>query len=146
MLRSPITMSASPERSGATSRAMSRPGVLIVGVRVDDDVGAGFEAGVDARDERRGQTLLSPEPHDVVDAKPPGDLGRAVVRSVVNDQPFDRVDARHGRRQVRQRLRKRRRLVQTGDLDDQLHAGADERFNDAGPGDLARALVAGIAE
>ena len=47
--RSPTTMSASPARIGATSLAMSAPLVLVVGVGVDDDVGAELEAGVEAR-------------------------------------------------------------------------------------------------
>ena len=55
-------------------------GVLVVGVGVDDDVGAQLEPGVEAGLERGGQALVVGEPDDVVDAQ----LARAtsMVRSV----------------------------------------------------------------
>ena len=55
MLRSPITMSASPSS-----------GVLIVGVGVDDEVRALLEGRVDPRRESRGQPLVPAQPHHVI--------------------------------------------------------------------------------
>ena len=53
-----------------------------------------------------------------------GDLDRAVGRAVVDDQPLDDVEARDLAREVGQRCRERRLLVEAGDLDDELHARA----------------------
>ena len=120
MLRSPMTMSASPLSSGSSSARDLVPGVLIVGVGVDDEVGAALERGVDAGGERRRQPLVPAQPDDVIDAGRARDIGRAVARSVVDDQDFDDVDARDGSRQFRQRRRQRVRLVEARDLDDEL--------------------------
>ena len=79
-------MSASPRSSGASSFGISLPGVLIVGVGVDDEVGAGLEAGVDAGHERRRQPLVPAQPDDVIDAARARDVGRAVARPVVDDE------------------------------------------------------------
>ena len=69
--------------------------VLVVGVGVHDDVGAELEAGVEAGLEGEGQALVVGELHDVVDAELLGDLDGAVGGAVVDDQPLDRVEARH---------------------------------------------------
>ena len=71
--------------------------VLVVGVGVDDDVGAELEAGVEARLEAGGQPLVVRQLDDVVDAVGAGDLDRAVGRAVVDDQPLDGVEARRPR-------------------------------------------------
>ncbi len=81
---------------GLEQRRNLVPGVLIVGVGVDDEVGAAFERGVDAGGERRRQALVAAQPDDVIDAGRARDIGRAVARSVVDDQDFDDVDARDG--------------------------------------------------
>ena len=123
MLRSPMTMSASPRTSGSISLAMSRPDVLVVGVGVDDEVGAELQRRVDAGHEGGGQALAAPEPDHVLHAVRARDLGRAVARPVVDDEHLDAVDARQASRQVAQRARKRLGLVEAGDLDDQLGHG-----------------------
>ena len=61
-------------------------GVLIVGVGVDDEIGAGLEARVDARHERRGQALAAAEAHDVRDAVRARHGDRVVARAVVDDR------------------------------------------------------------
>ena len=100
---------------------MSRAVVLVVGVGVDDDVGAELQRGVEARLEARGQALVVRQPDDVVDAVLAGDLDRAVGRAVVDDQPLDDVEAGDLAREVGQRRRERVLLVEARDLDDQLH-------------------------
>ena len=117
-------MSASPARIGATSRATSRPVVLVVGVGVDDHVGAELERRVEPGLEARGEALVVGQAHDVVDAVCARDLDRAVGRAVVDDQPLDRLEAVDLAREVGQRDRERLLLVQARDLDDQLHARA----------------------
>ena len=52
------------------------------------------------------------------------DLDRAIGRPVVDDQPLDDVEAGDLAREVGQRCRERRLLVEAGDLDDELHARA----------------------
>ncbi len=74
--------------------------VLVVGVGVDDDVGAELEAGVEARLEAGGEPAVVGEAHDVVDAARARDLDGAVGRAVVDDEPLDLVDAGDRARQV----------------------------------------------
>ena len=102
-------------------------GVLVVGVGVDDVVGAQLQRGVDAGGEGGGQPLAAAEAHHVVDAAGAGDLGRAVARAVVDHQPLDDVDAGHGGRQIAQRAGQRLGLVQARDLDDQLRHAPTSR-------------------
>ena len=61
---------------------------------------------------------------DVVDPVRLGDLHRPVGTAIIDDQPFDHVDAGHFARQIAQRLAKRLFLVVAGDLNDQLHRRA----------------------
>ena len=67
--------------------------VLVVGVGVDDDVGAELERRVEPGLEAGGEALVVRQPHDVVDAVLARDLDRAVGRAVVDDQPLDDVEA-----------------------------------------------------
>ena len=67
--------------------------VLVVGVGVDDDVGAELQRGVEAGLEGRGQAPVVRQPHDVVDAVLARDLHRAVGGAVVDHEPFDLLDA-----------------------------------------------------
>ena len=114
-------MSASPARIGATSFATSAPAVLVVGVGVDDDVGAELQAGVEPGLEAGREALVVGQPDDVLDPALAGDLDRAVGRAVVDHEQLDRVEAVDRARQVGDRRRQRLLLVQAGDLDDQLH-------------------------
>jgi len=106
-------MSARPSRIGRTSRETS--------VGVDDHVGPELERRVDARLEGRGQALVVGQAHEVVDAVRSRDRDRLVRGAVVDDQPLDRVEALHRPRQVLKRPRQLLRLVEAGDLDDELH-------------------------
>ena len=94
--------------------------VLVVGVGVDDDGGAGTQTCVDAGHERGSQTTVSAVRHDVVDAEFAGDVDGSVGAAVVDHEPLDHVDTRHLARQVGDGHRQRRLLVEAGDLDDQL--------------------------
>jgi hypothetical protein len=94
--------------------------ILIVGVGVDDVVGAEFDGGVDARHERRGEAFVAAEADDVMHAVRARHVRRAVARPVVDHQDFDDVDSGDGRRQIAQRVRQRERFVQARDLDDQF--------------------------
>ena len=96
--------------------------VLVVGVGVDDHVGAGAQRGLEAGGERAGQALVAPEADDVIDAGGLGDRDRRVGAAVVDHHPFDPREARHRARQGRERDAERRRLVEAGDLDDQRPA------------------------
>ena len=87
------------------------------------DVGAELEAGVEAGLEGRREALVVGQADDVLDAALAGDLDRAVGRAVVDDEELDLVDAVDLPRQVGDRRRQRRLLVEAGDLDDQLHSG-----------------------
>ena len=95
--------------------------VLVVGVGVDDHVGAELQARVQAGLEARGEALVVGEADDVVDAQLARHLDRAVGRAVVDHEPLHLVDAGKLARQVGERRRQRQLLVEARDLDDQLH-------------------------
>ena len=86
MLRSPMTMSAVAVEQRLDQPRDVAARVLIVGVGVDDEVGAGLERGVDAGHERRGESLAPAEANDVMDAVRARDRRRVVARSVVDDE------------------------------------------------------------
>ena len=96
--------------------------VLVVGVRVDDDVGAEFQRGIEAGLERRCESPVVRQTHYVVDAVLARDLDGTVGRAVVDHEPFHPLEALDLAREVGQRGGKGYLLVETGDLDDQLHA------------------------
>ena len=98
--------------------------VLVVGVGVDDDVGAELQAGVEPRLETRREPLVVGQPDDVLDAAFARHRDRAIGRAVVDHEQLDRVESGEGARQVGDRRRQRLFLVQAGDLDDQLQGGA----------------------
>ena len=60
------------------------------------------------------------------------DLDRAVGRAVVDDQPLDRVEAGDLAREVGERQRQLLLLVETGDLDDELHGAVTANALPAG--------------
>ena len=74
-----------------------RPVVLVVGVGVDDHVGAELQRGVDAGLEAGGQALVVGQAHEVVDAVRARHRDRLVGRAVVDDEPLDDVEARRPR-------------------------------------------------
>ena len=67
--------------------------VLVVGVGVDDDVGAEFQAGVEPGLEAGGQALVVGQADDVLDPALAGDRDGAVGLAVVDHQQLDLVDA-----------------------------------------------------
>ena len=105
-----------------------RPVVLVVGVGVDDHVGAELERRVQARLEAVRQPLVVGQPDDVVDAVGDRDLDGAIGRAVVDDEPLDGVETGDLTGQVGQRPRERLLLVETWDLDDQLHVNDERRY------------------
>jgi hypothetical protein len=68
--------------------------VLVVGVGVDDDVGAELQRGVHACLEGACEPLVVGQPDDVVDAVLTGDVGGRVGRAVVDHQPLNDVESR----------------------------------------------------
>jgi hypothetical protein len=110
--------------------------VLVVGVGVDDDVGAELQRGVEPRLEAGGQALVVRQLDDVVDAVGARDLDRAVGRAVVDDEPLDRFEAGDLTGEVCQRGGQRLLLVEAGDLDDELHEkGGDGARGNPGRGE-----------
>jgi hypothetical protein len=69
------------------------------------------------------------EPYDVVHAVLSRHLDGAVGGAVVDDQPLDGVEPLDLAGEARQRHGKLTLLVETRDLDDELHAGASRLLN-----------------
>lgn len=66
--------------------------ILVVGVGVDDDIGAEPQARVDAGHEGVGEAAIAGMAHDMVDAVRARHLGGVVGAAIVNNQPFDAVE------------------------------------------------------
>jgi hypothetical protein len=98
-----------------------RAAVLVVGVGVDDQVGAELQAGVESRLECGGQAAVVGQADELLDTVLAGDLDGSIGRAVVDHEQLDLIHALDAARQVGDRARKRRLLVEAGDLDDQLH-------------------------
>jgi len=98
-----------------------RPVVLVVGVCIDDHVRPQLQRGVDPRLEARRQALVVREPHEVVHAVRTRHRHGLVGRAVVDHQPLHRIEAIEDAREVCERLRELLRLVEAGNLDDELH-------------------------
>ena len=96
-------------------------GVLIVGVGVDDDVGAEAEGGVDAGHEGGGEAAVIFQLHNVRCTRFSRRFGCFVERAVVDDERLDDMKAVDLLRNVAQRLRDRVLFVVGGDLNDKLH-------------------------
>jgi hypothetical protein len=97
--------------------------VLVVGVGVDDHVGAELQGCVEPGLEAGGEALVVGQRDDVVDAVRARHLDGRVGRAVVDDQPLDLVDPLDLAREVGERRRQLLGLVVAWDLDDQLHLG-----------------------
>ena len=121
MGRAPTTTSARALENRPNQRGDVVGAVLVVGVRVDDDVGSAREARFEADPERLGQPEVPAQANDVVDAGGARDLDRAILAAVVHDQPLDGREALDAARQRPQRDGQRLLFVVAGDLDDQSH-------------------------
>ena len=88
-------MSASPGDDRRDQRGDVAAVVLVVGVGVDDHVGAELQARVEPGLEAVGQPLVVGQPDDVVDAVLARHRDRAVGGAVVDHEPLDRVEAGH---------------------------------------------------
>ncbi len=98
--------------------------ILVIRVGVDDHVRSQLQPGVEPGLEGGGQPLVVGQADDVVDAALARYLNRPVGRAVVDDQPFDGVESGYLAGKMAERHRQLCFLVETGDLDDELH-GAD---------------------
>ena len=92
-------------------------------VRLTNNKGlaAGFQAGLDACLKLGADVIVNTDADNQYDAVGPSHLDRLIGRSVVDDQPLDRVEAVELAGEVGQRRREGRLFVQTGNLDDELH-------------------------
>jgi hypothetical protein len=95
--------------------------ILVIGVGVDDDVGALGQRPVEPRAEGRGKPAVGPVLDDVADAEAGGNLGGGVAAAVVDDQIFDLVDAFDRLRLGGDGRRQMIAFVEARNLDDQLH-------------------------
>lgn len=67
--------------------------VLVIGIGVDDDIGAVAEAGVKACHKAFGKAFVAAEVYDVVDAPASGDLYGIIFTAVIDDEVFDGINA-----------------------------------------------------
>ncbi len=67
--------------------------ILVVGIRIDDDVSAVLESSLDACSEGARKSLVRSVRNDDVRAVLARDLGGAIGRPVVDDQNLDGTDA-----------------------------------------------------
>ena len=123
--RSPTTISAAPLEDRSDERLDIGGRVLAVRVGRDDDVRPDAECRVQAGPPREGEAAVDREAHDVGRARLPGGLGRAVRRAVVHDERLDGVEARDAAGELGEGGADLLRLVPGGNLDDELHLGAE---------------------
>ena len=95
--------------------------VLVVGVGVDDHVRAELQSRVEAGLERGREALVVGQLDDVIDAELARHLDRPIGRAIVDDQEFDDVKAGYLAGELADRQRQLALLVETRDLDDELH-------------------------
>ena len=88
--------------------------VLVVGVGVDDHVGAELQRGVEPGLEGGREALVVGQPDDVVDAVVSRDLDRAIGGAIVDHEPLDLVEPVDLAGQLAQHARERRLLVRQG--------------------------------
>ena len=95
--------------------------VLVVRVRVHNDVRAELKGGLQARHVRARQSLVPFEADDVIHAAAARHFHRIVRAPVVDNKPFHLIKSLHDARQLRQRNRESGAFVIAGNLDDELH-------------------------
>lgn len=98
-----------------------RAAILIVRVRIDNDVGAKPQTCINPRPESRGEPPVSREAHNVVDAAFSRHLNSSIRTAVVDDEIFDDINAFNFLGKVFQRDGQCLLFVQARDLDDKFH-------------------------
>jgi len=96
--------------------------ILVVGIGIDDDIGAFGQRLVDPRLESRRKSAVGPVPDNMIDTEPARGAAGIVIAAIVDDQDFDTIDAINLARQGNQRFGQACRLIIAGNLDDQLHS------------------------
>lgn len=94
--------------------------VLIIGIRIDDDVGPALQAGGEPGHEGAGEAEVGALDH-VIDAAGAGDIGGAVGAAIIDDEPLDGIDAGKRAWQLLQGDGQSLFLVITRNLDDDFH-------------------------
>ena len=94
--------------------------VLVVGIGVDDDIGAFGQGLVQTAAEGGSQPAIAAVPHHVVDAVLARDLRGAIAAAIVDDEVFDHIDAGHFLGETGDRLWQVVRLVKRGYLDNEF--------------------------
>lgn len=98
------------------------PRILIVAVRIDDNVGTEIKTSVYAGSKCTRQAAPYLVTNDIIDPRLPGDLGRPVCASIINDQDPDFIKPFNGAWNVRNGLPQGPFFVETRNLDDELHS------------------------
>jgi len=93
------------------------PVILVVRVRVDDDVGSELDSGDQARHERPRQSPVAIHPYDVVDARQAGYVYGSVGASVIDDEQLDDVESLDVTREICDGRRERLLFIVTRNLD-----------------------------
>lgn len=95
--------------------------VLVVPIRVDDDIGSEHQAAVEASSERVSQAPVSSEADNMVDTTFLGDFDSSIGAAIIDDQDLDLIDARYLPRYITDRCGERVLFVEARDLNDDLH-------------------------
>lgn len=93
--------------------------VLVVGVGVDDDVGAEPQRGIETSHVGDRQTPSARKSNDVMNTKSGCNFARPIVAAVIDDQDLDDIDTWNGTGQFCERLRQLIAFVETRDLYDE---------------------------
>ena len=102
------------------------PGILVVPIGIDDDVGTERQGSFDTAAKGSCQALVVLMLDDVIDADLKGERHGAVGRAIVDDEDFDLVYPLDPSRYVRDGLAQRGFLIVARDLYDQLHIGFEK--------------------
>ena len=96
--------------------------ILIVAIRVDDDVRTRLEAIVHTRREGVTQAPIRGKTQHMIHSVLAGDVTRAVCTSIVDDQYFDFVDALDFSGNIAKCLGQRILFIEAWNLNDEFHS------------------------
>jgi len=96
-------------------------GILVVAVRIDDDVGAKAQTFVQADPESPCQALVGGITENMINPQFFSDLNSSVVAAVIDDQDFHRIYPGYIPGNICNSLRQCLFFVVTGNLNNQLH-------------------------